>query len=317
MPNHVCAVADCKSDARRHSMHAVQGTIKGWARYPPPIKEPKRWKLWEDRCRRPAGWRATRNHYISSLHFINWGENKPSQKHPDPELFAYNGWGKNCPKVLKRNKNVLQVQAQSHEVPDEPQEFSNGSSTSTKTQRSGDSSHTEEVYVFRGVQDWSEVEIGLNDTTKNVTEQCSSLSTSTVVGETYHSASDHTYASFTDSGGATVDPSDVGVQTDDFEIPTPEVAAAVDADIKGTLRQAFINRVLRSDTSVKKFTGMLSREYLDTVFKMIDKSVTSQAFSRVTNFPPVIEAIDGTHVAIKAPSIDEAIFPGSTYDAYI
>ncbi|KAK3889031.1 hypothetical protein Pcinc_006907 [Petrolisthes cinctipes] len=44
------------------------------------------------------------------------------------------------------------------------------------------------------------------------------------VGETYHSASDYTYASFTDSGGATVDPSDVGVQTDDFEIPTPEVS---------------------------------------------------------------------------------------------
>ncbi|KAK3872119.1 hypothetical protein Pcinc_022787 [Petrolisthes cinctipes] len=72
---------------------------------------------------------------------------------------------------------------------------------------------------------------------------------------------------------------------------------------------------------------------------------SAQAFSRVSNFPRVIGAIDGTHVAIKAPSIDEAIyinrkrfhslnvqvvcdgngliinysarFPGSTHDAYI
>ncbi|XP_050707668.1 putative nuclease HARBI1 [Eriocheir sinensis] len=77
----------------------------------------------------------------------------------------------------------------------------------------------------------------------------------------------------------------------------------------------------------------------------IERRRIARKFLRIQNFPRVIGAIDGTHVAIKAPSVDEALyfnrkryhslniqlvcdadgvilsycsrFPGSTHDAFV
>ncbi|KAK3891490.1 hypothetical protein Pcinc_004620 [Petrolisthes cinctipes] len=78
--------------------------------------------------------------------------------------------------------------------------------------------------------------------------------------------------------------------------------------------QASISRIF---TRITNIMSTKAAEEINMPSTPQQLSTSAQAFSRVTNFPPVIEAIDGTHVAIKAPSIDEAIFPGSTYDAYI
>lgn len=92
MPNFTYAVADCNSDERlREFGHPSMNNVQGWARFPLPKKEPERLKIYEERCRRKAGWRATRNMAICSLHFIAWGANRPLQEHPNPELLAYNG----------------------------------------------------------------------------------------------------------------------------------------------------------------------------------------------------------------------------------
>lgn len=106
----VCAVADCKSSNRLHPDKSPwMSTVKGWARFPSCKKDEKRRRLWEKRCRRLEGWKATRNHAICSKHFIEWGENGPSPDYPDPLLFEYNGWGKNCFANKIRRKNTLQL----------------------------------------------------------------------------------------------------------------------------------------------------------------------------------------------------------------
>ncbi|XP_050709509.1 putative nuclease HARBI1 [Eriocheir sinensis] len=40
----------------------------------------------------------------------------------------------------------------------------------------------------------------------------------------------------------------------------------------------------------------------------IERRRIARKFLRIQNFPRVIGAIDGTHVAIKAPSVDEALY---------
>jgi len=67
--------------------------VKGWCVFPRK-KDPVRRKLWETTWKRGPRWRATKDHAICFKHFINWCQG-PSPSHPDPELFAYNQWGKN------------------------------------------------------------------------------------------------------------------------------------------------------------------------------------------------------------------------------
>ena len=123
MTKFVCAVADCKSDSRlTKSKHPRMKDVKGWAKFPSAQKEARRRRVWEQKCRRAGGWKATRNHAICSLHFIDWGENGPSSEHPDPVLFAYNEWGKNCFSNISRKKNNLQcLKSQSTDDDDLPQ----------------------------------------------------------------------------------------------------------------------------------------------------------------------------------------------------
>ena len=108
MPNFSCAVADCTSDSRKRKRKTNQTTtyVKGFARFPSAKTESKRRKLWEERCRRAGGWKATANHAICSLHFVEWN-NGPSAEHPDPVLFAYNGWGTNYLGMMHRKANCL------------------------------------------------------------------------------------------------------------------------------------------------------------------------------------------------------------------
>ena len=95
MPVFICAVADCKSDSRKKAeKYPYMADVEGWAKFPSAKKEAKRKKLWENKCRRGEGWRATRFHAVCSRHFIDWTANGPSPSHPNPELFAYNDWGK-------------------------------------------------------------------------------------------------------------------------------------------------------------------------------------------------------------------------------
>lgn len=81
--------------------------MKGWSVFPKKKQRGRR-KLWETRCKRGPKWRATRNHAICSKHFIDWCQG-PSPNHPDPELFAYNQWGRN----KYTRKSVYKRQSQS------------------------------------------------------------------------------------------------------------------------------------------------------------------------------------------------------------
>ncbi|KAK3887875.1 hypothetical protein Pcinc_008025 [Petrolisthes cinctipes] len=110
----VCAVADCKSSLKKSTDKWPEMTnVKGWAKFPSVKREPKRRMLWENRCKRGAGWKATRFHRACSRHFNNWEETGPSSIHPDPELFNYD-WGK---KHSQRSRNVWQ--SNSDDIPHE------------------------------------------------------------------------------------------------------------------------------------------------------------------------------------------------------
>lgn len=113
MTNYTCAVADCKSDSRKKVVKKKDiPYVKGYVKFPSATKEPERRKLWEARCRRGEGWKATKNHVICSLHFIGWLGKKPSPHNPDPVIFEYNGWGKVRLVNIFRNTNILQCQRQ-------------------------------------------------------------------------------------------------------------------------------------------------------------------------------------------------------------
>ncbi|KAK3869491.1 hypothetical protein Pcinc_025201 [Petrolisthes cinctipes] len=59
--------------------------------------ESERRKLWESKCKRSEGWKATRYHRICSRHFVDWVLGLgPSSSNPDPELFENNDWGGKC-----------------------------------------------------------------------------------------------------------------------------------------------------------------------------------------------------------------------------
>ncbi|KAK3890368.1 hypothetical protein Pcinc_005677 [Petrolisthes cinctipes] len=74
--------------------------------------------------------------------------------------------------------------------------------------------------------------------------------------------------------------------------------------------QASISRIF---TRITNIMSTKAAEEINMPSTPQQLSTSAQAFSSVTNFPPVIEAIDGTHVAIKAPSIDEAMYCDSGY----
>ncbi|KAK3894839.1 hypothetical protein Pcinc_001414 [Petrolisthes cinctipes] len=126
MPVFVCAVADCKSDSRKYAeKHPYMADVKGWAKFPSAKVESKRRKLWESRCRRSEGWKATRYHRICSRHFIDWLGLGPSSSNPDPELFQYNDWGRKCahprPSNAWQNKNKSDDRGQTDTItPQEP-----------------------------------------------------------------------------------------------------------------------------------------------------------------------------------------------------
>ncbi|KAK3854721.1 hypothetical protein Pcinc_038815 [Petrolisthes cinctipes] len=71
--------------------------VKGWAKFPSAKVESERRKLWESKCKRSEGWKATKHHRICSRHFVDWVLGLgPSSSNPDPELFQYNDWGRKC-----------------------------------------------------------------------------------------------------------------------------------------------------------------------------------------------------------------------------
>ena len=79
MPAYTCAVADCMSAVWRNpEKHPSMKEVKGWVRFPSVKKEPMRRKLWEERCKRGPGWRATRYHAVCSKHFRKWENDAPS-----------------------------------------------------------------------------------------------------------------------------------------------------------------------------------------------------------------------------------------------
>ena len=152
MTNYTCAVADCKSDSRKMKgrKKQVDGKVIGFARFPSVRKGAKRRRIWEARCRRARGWKATVNHAICSLHFLEWN-NGPSPQYPDPVLFSYNGWGRNHLAKINRKANSLQFQRQV--VIAEPNISATSSQCNTETPFS-----QAEVLPLSG-QDWGEVEV--------------------------------------------------------------------------------------------------------------------------------------------------------------
>lgn len=77
------------------------------------------------------------------------GEKKPSQDNPDPVMFEYNGWGKNCLVNITRKKNRLQCQGQE----------TSDATPSLSTQMT----QAEEVFVFDQPHYGPEVEIDINN----------------------------------------------------------------------------------------------------------------------------------------------------------
>ncbi|XP_076058125.1 uncharacterized protein LOC143035233 isoform X2 [Oratosquilla oratoria] len=199
MTNYTCAVGDCTSDSRKSTRKTTQGTnnVKGYARFPSAKKESRRRKIWERSCRRPGGWKATANHVICSLHFLEWN-NGPSPEHPDPVLFSYNGWGRNHLAVINRKKNSLQCQGQN--VISEPKGPNN---TSTSTQCNIETLFPQEEVLAQHVQDWVEVEVC------TTTED----SGTTIPDESCNVWDDHTYGASTQSE-TFAESVDVAVQTD-------------------------------------------------------------------------------------------------------
>ena len=157
MRYNTCAVADCKSVNRKSIAKLPWIAVRGWAVFPHK-KEQARRRLWEERCSRETTWRATPFSKICSLHFVNWGENGPSSTHPDPELFAYNGWGKKHVSRPSRPTNTYQLNRSQESGNHEP----GGSLHNEETGSSHPSTMSRNV-VFNmtstEVQDWSEVEL--------------------------------------------------------------------------------------------------------------------------------------------------------------
>ena len=69
-------------------------------------------------------------------------------------------------------------------------------------------------------------------------------------------------------------------------------AARDDTSRKGVFRQAFIQKILRNDKSVRKYTGLKSQEFLDDLFEVIMKRVKDISYwkrarcSQDENTPP-------------------------------
>lgn len=160
MTNFVCAVADCKSNSTFSvAKHSFMKQVKGWARFPFKKKDAKRRRLWEKRCRRGDEWRATKNNAICSRHFLSWEKNHPSPQHPDPVLFLYNGWGKNCPDTTTRKPNRAQIM-------DEPSSSGSDNVINSDSETPLEDAHhvlltddEETLQISGSIQDWSEVEV--------------------------------------------------------------------------------------------------------------------------------------------------------------
>ncbi|KAK8373654.1 hypothetical protein O3P69_010935 [Scylla paramamosain] len=189
--------------------------------------------MWEERCRRAGGWKATQNHAVCSLHFLDWN-NGPSPEHSDPTLFAYNGWGRNHHAVINRKANSLQCQGQ--DVIAAP-------NASTSTQCNTETQFPQEEVLPLNVQDWGEVEVC------TATED----SDTTLPDESCNVLGDHTYGAYTHNE-TVAEPVDVEVQTDQFT--TLEKASQTYEEVHewernnvvedGALRNAFIQKILRS-----------------------------------------------------------------------
>ncbi|KAG0718716.1 hypothetical protein GWK47_051928 [Chionoecetes opilio] len=160
MTNFVCAVADCQSVCRHKKTHNPKvKAVQGWARFPHVRKEATRRRVWEARCRRPLGWKATRNHAICSLHFIDWGENGPSLTHPDPVLFAYNKWGKNCFGHITRKRNILQCLTSQTTGSDELQGPTSSCQATQTSHNNGQPVQPVEMDMDLDIKDWPVVEM--------------------------------------------------------------------------------------------------------------------------------------------------------------
>ena len=97
-----------------------------------------------------GGWKATDDRAICSLHFVEWN-NGPSAEHPDPILFAYNGWGRNYLAMIHMKANSRQRQNIA--------EQKGPNNASTSTQCNIQTLFPEEEVLPQNVQDWMEVEV--------------------------------------------------------------------------------------------------------------------------------------------------------------
>ncbi|KAK3893458.1 hypothetical protein Pcinc_002721 [Petrolisthes cinctipes] len=238
----VCAVADCKSSSKKSADKWPEITnVKGWAKFPSVKREPKRRKLWESRCKRGAGWKATRFHRVCSRHFNNWEETRPSSFHPDPELFNYNDWGK---KHSQRSRNVWQSNSDAiqHEI-----DLVKPDVDVLQQDPVPEPIIIEDVDVIG-----AEVDIHSN------MDQASYLIA------TPEPHRDHTYSSVSRDTTDASEPVDFGMQISQpvchAETQTHEMFAhACAAEKNSVLRLSFKEKVLQSDKSVRKYTGKEGR----------------------------------------------------------
>lgn len=70
------------------SKNPYMNHVKGCVKFP---SEPV--SCCVERCKRDPKWKVTGSHGICSRRLTEWKDNEPSQAHPDPECFQYNGCG--------------------------------------------------------------------------------------------------------------------------------------------------------------------------------------------------------------------------------
>ncbi|XP_050704605.1 uncharacterized protein LOC126990093 [Eriocheir sinensis] len=246
MTVYICAVADCKSSSQKKDPE-----VKGWARFPKK-KEAARRRLWVTRCKRGPTWKATRHHALCSNHFIDWN-NGPSPSHPDPELFGYNQWrpknnagaisglGARTPAADRGDQEPLtQSLPSSHSAPALPVNIDFIKETDEEVQT--------DVHIE--VETWAH-----NASVQVDAEQFLQI-------EVVPEPQDHTYSASAIATTSAAEPKDVGVQVE-READLTEAPTDQRARTRG--------RILASDKSVQRYTGLPNKSVLISIYQTIKK----------------------------------------------
>lgn len=99
--SYFCVAEGCNSDERKRGRYGYMANVR-FHPFPTKKKASSHRKRWLELLRR-KNYEPKRNHRVCSLHFV---DEKPTEKHPFPELFAYNNF-KDSQKVCKHALHMI------------------------------------------------------------------------------------------------------------------------------------------------------------------------------------------------------------------